>query len=611
MRQTVIFLFAAIYSAVATYLKADDVTFKAAAPEAVVMGQQFRLTYTLNVDDGRELRIPDMPDFDVLMGPTSSVSRSIQFINGVQSSSVTQTFTYILMPKKEGTFNLAPATVKVKNAGYTSNALTIKVLPPDPSGNTGGRQGGGGESQPATSPTGIGSEDLFVRMIPSRRNVYEQEGLLVTFKIYSLVDVASVPSLKFPEFEGFLAQDIDVNPQWTLENYNGRNYRTAVLKQTFLYPQRSGQITIESGKFDVLVRVRTPKRIRSIFDEFLDTYQDVKKELTSPAATVDVKPLPPGKPASFNGAVGNYTMRTSVNTTNMKVNEAVTVTVHLSGSGNIRIAKNPEVLFPNDFEVYDPKVDTKIKTTTAGTSGTKTIEYMAIPRYAGDFEIPAVTFSYFDPKDGAYKTLRSDAYALHVEKGAGGDADAPVVSNFSNRENVRLLGQDIRYLKVGNVHFLSNREIFFGSLTYILIYVTVAVLFFAFFIIYRKQMKENANIALVRTKKANRTAVRRLKKARKLLKENRKEAFYDETLRAVWGYLSDKLNIPLSHLTKDNVEAELFKYGVEEALSGEFTDILNTCEFARYAPSQAPDAMDQLFKQAVSAIGRMENTIKK
>ncbi|MDR2765702.1 MAG: BatD family protein [Tannerella sp.] len=610
MRQTIIFLFAVMFFAAGTYLKADEVTFKAAAPEAVVMGQQFRLTYTLNVDDGRELRIPDLIDFDVLMGPTSSVSRSIQFVNGVQTSSVTQTFTYILMPKKEGTFNLAPATVKAKNANYTSNALVIKVLPPDPSGNTGGQQGGGG-SQPATSPTGIGSEDLFVRMSVSNRNVYEQEGFLVTFKIYSLVDVAGVPSLKFPEFEGFLSQDIEVNPQWTLENHNGRNYRTAVLKQTFLYPQHSGKITIESGKFDVLVRMRTQKRIRSIFDDFFDSYQDVKKELASPAVTIDVKPLPSGKPASFNGAVGNYTMKTSVNTTNMKVNEAVTVTVNLSGSGNIRIAKNPEVAFPNDFEVYDPKVDTKIKTTTAGTSGTKTIEYMAIPRYAGDFEIPSVTFSYFDPKDGTYKTLRSDAYSLHVEKGASGDESAPVMSNFTNRENVRLLGQDIRYIKVGKVHFLPNREIFFGSLTYILIYITVTLLFIAFFVVYRKQMKENANIALVRTKKANKTAVRRLKKAEKQLKENRKESFYDETLRAVWGYLSDKLNIPLSHLTKDNVGTELFKYGVEEALSNEFMDILNTCEFARYAPSQAPDAMDHLFKQAVSAIGKMENTIKK
>ncbi|MDR2468948.1 MAG: BatD family protein [Tannerella sp.] len=609
MKEKIIFILALALTAGSMGLKAQDVTFKAIAPEAVAMGQQFRLTYTVNAQ-GTELRIPDLNDFDVLMGPSTSTNTSIQFINGQQSSVVTQSFTYILMPKKEGSFNVAPATIKVRNANYTSNALVIKVLPPDKSGNA-GRQGGGDGSQPATSSTGISNDDLFVRVSLSSRNVYEQEGFLVTFKIYSLVDVG-VSNIKFPEFEGFLAQEIDVTPQWTLENYNGRNYRTAVIKQTYLYPQRSGKITIESGKFDALVRVRVQRQARSIFDPFLESYQDVKKELTTTPVTIEVKPLPPGKPASFSGAVGNYTMKTAINSQNVKTNEAVTVTVTLSGNGNLKIAKNPEVVFPNDFEVYDPKVDTKLKTTAAGTSGSKTVEYMAIPRFAGDFEIPPVAFSWFDTKSGTYKTVTSDAFKLHVEKGAGGEnTGSPVVSNFTNRENVRRFGEDIRYLKLGSVRFLPNRELFFGSMTCILVYVTVIVLFVAFFVIYRKQMKENANIALVRTRKANKTAVRRLKQAEKLLKEHKKEAFYDEVLRAVWGYLSDKLSIPLAHLTKDNVEAELAKYGVEETLSEEFMELLNTCEFARYAPSQASDAMDILFKQTVNAIGRMESIIKK
>ncbi|MDR3261147.1 MAG: BatD family protein [Tannerella sp.] len=612
MKQKIIILFALLLSAGGMHLKADEVTFKATAPEAVAMGEQFRLTYTVNAE-GRELRIPDLSEFDVLMGPSTSTSMSTQIINGSSTSVITQSFTYILMPKKEGTFNVAPAAIKVKNANYSSNALVIKVLPPNKSGNAAAPQGGGGEgNQPATASSGIGNEDIFVRMNISNRNVYEQEGFLVTFKIYSLVDIANIANIKYPEFEGFLVQDIEVNSQWTLENYNGRNYRTAVMKQTILYPQHSGKITIESGKYDAIIRLRTQKRVRSLFDDFFDTYQDVKKELTSSPVTIDVKPLPPGKPASFSGAVGNYTMKSSINSTNVKTNEAITVTVTLSGNGNIKLAKNPDIVFPNDFETFDPKVDTKIKTTTAGTGGSKTIEYMAIPRFAGDFEIPAISFSYFDPKDGTYKTLGSDAYNLHVEKGSGGEgATSPVVSNFSGQENVRYLGQDIRYIKVSNIHFISNRDIFFGSLTYILLYVTITVLFIAFFIIYRKQVKENANLALVRTKKANKTAVRRLKTAGKLLKMHQKEAFYDEVLRALWGYLSDKLSIPQSHLTKDNVEAELSKYGVEESLSGEFMDILNTCEFARYAPSQASDAMDQLFKQTVNAIGKMENTIKK
>ena len=238
---------------------------------------------------------------------------------------------------------------------------------------------------------------------------------------------------------------------------------------------------------------------------------------------------------------------------------------------------------------------------------------MAIPRFAGDFEIPAIQFSYFDPREAAYKTLRSEPFKLHVERGVGDDGTlSPIVSNFSNQESLRYLGQDIRYIKlIAKPHFILNNEMFFGSLTYILVYLIIAVLFAVFFLIYRKQVKENANIALVRTRKANKTAVRRLKKAEKLLKDNKKEEFYEEVLRALWGYLSDKLNIPQANLTKDNVETELAKYGVGEGLSNEFMEILNTCEFARYAPGQGSEAMDTLFKQTVNAIGKMENTIKK
>lgn len=597
---TVIFTFGGMRQACA-----QDITFKASAPEAVPMGEQFRLTYTIN-SEATELRAPDLSDFQVLMGPSSSTSRNIQMINGTTTSVYTLSYTYILMPKQEGTFNIPPATIKVKNSTYSSNALVIKVLPPN-------AQPQGGENANSSAGT-IKNDDLFVQMQVSKRNVYEQEGFLVTFKLYAAtgVTVAGVPSLKFPEFEGFLVNDIDNNPQWKLENYNGKNYQTAILKQSLLFPQRSGELTIGSGRFEVAVRIRIQKRVRSFFDDFLDTYQDVSKEIVSAPAKITVKPLPSGKPASFAGAVGSYTMKTKISSDHIKANEAVTITVTLTGTGNIKVTKNPEVVFPNDFDIYDPKVDTKTTTTTGSTSGTKTIEYMAIPRYGGEFDIPEIKFSYFDTQSETYKTLSSEAFHLQVDKGAGGDAaTSPVVSNFSNQQNLNLLGEDIRYIKLNAAHFVRNRDIFFGSMTYILLYVIVAVMFAVFFIIYRKQVKENANIALVRTKKANKTAVRRLKTAEKLLRENKKEEFYEETLRAVWGYLSDKLNIPPANLTKENVEAELSKYGVDDALSGEFMEILNTCEFARYAPSNAPDAMDHLFKQTGDAISKMENTIKK
>ena len=585
-------------------IKADDqVSFKGSAPQSVVMGEQFRLTFVVNAE-GKDLRVQEMPDFEVLMGPSQSTSYSNSWINGKSSSQTTVSYTYILMPKKEGTFTIAPATIKVKNATYTSNGLTIKVLPPDKSGKS--------NTAANASSTTISNDDFFVRMIVSDRDVYEQEGFLVTFKLYA-ARPCTLNGAKFPEFEGFLAQEIDLpNKQWVQDRYKDRNYFTVDLRQVVLYPQRSGQLTIGKGTYDAVIRISTPQKARSIFDDFFDTYRDVNKELVSQPATINVKPLPSGKPASFSGAVGDFTMTADINTDHVKANEAVTIKVKISGNGNLKLVKNPEVAFPNDFDIYDPKVESDTKTTTAGVSGSKTIEYMAIPRYNGDFEIPAIQFSYFDTKSNTYKTLSSGAFKLHVEKGEEGSSTAPAVANFANKESVKYLGQDIRFLKTKGIHFINNRDdLFLGSFMYFMAYVVPLILFIVFFIVYRKQIKENSDLARVRTKKANKIAVKRLKNAGKLLQENKKEEFYEEVLRALWGYLSDKLNIPQAELTKDNVEVELSKYGVDETLTKEFMDILNTCEFARYAPSQGSEAMDKLYAQTVDAIGKMENTIKK
>ncbi|MDR1644346.1 MAG: BatD family protein [Tannerellaceae bacterium] len=589
-----VFLFI-LFLTIGVATKAADLVFKAEAPAAVVVGQQFQLTYILNAE-GKDLRIQEMPDFDILYGPSSSVAHNIRYVNGQSSSETTVTYTYVLVAKKEGTFTISPATIHVNNSNYTSNGLSIKVLPPDQAS----------EAQGQAASPGLSDKDLFVVMQVSKRNVYEQEGFQVTFKLYSKnLQVEGIKDVKFPEFEGFLAQEVELptEKQWTLENYNGSNYQMVVLKQTILYPQRSGKIIIEAGRFDVSVRIRTQRKQLSFFDEFFDAYQSVNKSIYTSPVTIDVAPLPSGKPASYSNAVGNFTMTSSISSSNVKTNEAVTIKVNISGNGNLKVLKSPGVTFPNDFDVYDPKIENNIR------NGSKTIDYMAIPRYAGDFEIPEIQFSYFDTKTGLYKTLLSGPYTLHVEKGKESENDNPVVSNFSNRENVRFIGQDIHYLKVKGINFISKEELFFGSFMYYMCYWVPALLFIVFFFIYRKQVRENANIALVRTKKANKMAVRRLKNAGKLMHENKEEAFFEEILRALWGYLSDKLNIPQSSLTKDNVEVELTKYGVDESLIREFMDILNIGEFARYAPAQAP-AMDKLYKLTIEAIGDMENTIK-
>ena len=596
---------------------AQDVSFRAASERTVVVGQQFRISYTISTsgqEKPKNLQVGDIKNFDVLYEPVLSQSGiSTNIINGKMTSSSTAVYTCVLMAKSEGTFTIPPATVLIGNSTYKSNELTVNVLPADQAATAANQNNNASQTEQRQSAGAPASnKDIFVMMHVSKNSVYENEGFLVTFKLYSLVDISNC-NPKFPEFEGFISQEIDLgqNTQMNLETYNGRNYRTAIIKQTVLYPQRSGKITIGTGKFDIIARVRSQQRVRSFFDDFFDTYSDVKMTITSAPATINVKPLPTaGKPASFSGAVGDYTMTSSISTNNVKANDAVTVKLKISGNGNLKLIKNPEIAFPNDFEIYDPIVDTKTKVSQSGVSGTKSIEYNAIPRYAGDFTIPKVEFSYFDLKSGTYKTLTTQEYKLHVEQGEAGSGNAAPIINATNKEDIRFLGKDIRYIKTADYNFHKG-SFLFGTFNYYLWYIIPALLFIVLFIIYRKQAAENANIALVRTKKANKVASKRLKTAAKYLNENKKEAFYDETLRAVWGYLSDKLNIPVSALTKDNVEANLTQYGVDENLINDFRNILDTAEFARFAPTQGSGAMDELYHSTIKAIDKMESTIKK
>ena len=620
MKKNVLYLILIVSFAPAAWMEAAEVIFRVSAPPSVEAGTQFRIAYEVNVSNGKDFRLPPAFSevFDVKFGPAFSTSSSTQIINGQRTNTQSATYTFTVVAKKEGTFTIEPATIQIGNSVFNSSTFTINVLPRSQAAAQSQAQGGGGAQQQQqqggggnASASGISDEDVFMRMHVAKRSVYEQEGFLVSFKIYSLLNFNNI-NPKFPEFEGFLAQEIDLKKLDLLtEQYNGRNFQTVVIKQTILYPQRAGQIQIGSGNVEIRLRVPTQARVRSIFEDFFSTYQDIDKTIETSPVTIDVKPLPPGKPANFSNAVGNFTMNSEINKTELKANEVVTIKLTVKGNGNLRVLKKPDVKFPNDFEVYDPKETNNYSVSTGGSSGSKTFEYMAIPRFAGDFEIPAVTFSYFDPQDGTYKTLKTEPYTLHVARDESSVDGGPVVSNYTNRENVRFLGKDIRYLKTQKINFQSTKELFFGSFLYIMAYLMITILFVAFFVIYRKQVKENSNIALVRTKKANKTAAKRLKNAEKLLHDNDEEAFYEEVLHALWGYISDKLSIPQSSLTKDNVAMELMKVGVTESMSDDFLNIIRSCEFARYAPSKTEGAMDKLFGETIDAINKMENTIKK
>ena len=593
----------------------DAITFVASAPNAVVSGEQFRLTYTANSRDVRDFRIPEIAGFEVLMGPSTSSSSSISIVNGNTTKQTTMSYTYVLMANKEGEYKLPGATAKIEGSNYTSNSLSIKVLPTDKAGTQAASNSrGGGNASPGSSSgnAGVSSSNLFMRAIVSNSNVYEQEPLLVTYKLYSRVDISRLESAKFPEFDGFLAQEITLpdEKQWSLENYNGQNYRTVVLKQTLLFPQRSGKLTLRSGTFDVVARIANQARAQSIFDDFFSSYSEVNKTLSTPQVDINVKPLPSGKPASFTGTVGDLKMTSAINSKVVKANESVTLTIEFSGSGNLKLIKTPEVKFPADFDLYDPKIENNLKTTASSVTGKQTIEYLAIPRHAGDFTIPAVEYSYFDLKSNSYKTLSTPEYSIHVDPGAAG-SETTVTSSFTNKEDVKYLGKDIRYIQTGNFSVKKQGEYFFGTVAYWLCYIIPFALFIFFLFIYRKQASENANIALMRNKKANKVASKRLKKAANYLKENQKEAFYEETMRALWGYVSDKMNMPLSVLTKDNVGIELTNNGADQSFVNEFMEILNTCEFARYAPSNEEHAMDKLYERTVNVINKMESFIKK
>lgn len=593
------------------YAWADNINFTADAPEVVVNGDQFRLTYTINTQKIKDFRAPTIRDFDVLMGPSRSQHSNTQIINGNITSSSSIAFTYILMATKEGTYTIPGATILADGKSVTSNSLKIKVLPPDKANGVGGNTRG--KSTPSSSRTasGVSNEDLFITATASKTHVYEQEALLLTYKVYALVDLRGFDNVKMPDFKGFHSQEVELpqTKQVSLEHYNGRNYRTIVLSQYVLFPQQAGKLEIASARFDASIA----KAVRSAdpFDAFFNggaNYVEVKKTLVTPKITIEVTALPAGKPASFSGGVGEFSITSSINTQELKTNDAITMKVVISGTGNLKLINTPEVSFPKDFEVYDPKVDNKFTLTKNGLSGSKVIEYLAIPRYAGTYQIPAVEFSYFDLKTKSYKTLKTESYELQVEKGAG-NADQ-MIADFTSKEDLKMLGKDIRYINLKDTGLQERGNYFFGSLVYYLWYVIPFCLFILFVILYRKQALENANVAKVRTKKANKIAAKRMKTAGKLLTEGKKEPFYDEVLRALWGYISDKLNIPVSQLPKDNIEYELTTYGVAPELINEFIQTLNQCEFARYAPGDENETMDQVYSSAINVISKMENTIK-
>lgn len=591
----------------------NDVQFRASALENVVVGQQFRVTYTVN-QEAKDFRGPDLSDFSVVMGPSSSRSSSYQIINGNATSSFSLTYAYVLMANATGEFTIQPAHITVNGQRYASNSLRIKVV----AGNAGNANSAPSSSsgvvtQPNSNQS-ISDNQIFIKQQISKKKVYEQEALSVIYKLYTRYDVRDVSNAKFPDFKGFFSQEIELpkDRQFTVENVNGVNYNTIVLKQYLLYPQRSGNITIEGAVVDVIMRLSNNVRSRGIFD-FFDTFQEVKKTLKTSSETISVKPLPTtSKPSSFQGAVGDLSFTSSLSKSAVKVNEAISFKLLISGNGNLRLLQSPNVKFPVDWEVYEPKINDKFKVSSNGTSGTKEIEYVIIPRYVGEFDLPAVEFSYFDPTRNQYNTIKTAAYTVSVEGSSTNETTSPSTTlSLSLQENVKIISDDIRFIDTQDTFVFPHKQYVFGSTLFWLAYIIPTFLFVLIIVLLHKQLKENADSSLMKIKRANKVAKKRFLLAHNFLKQKNEKSFYDEIMKALWGYLSDKLAITNSDLFKDNLVSELQARGVASTYIDETIAVLNDCEFARFSPSSSSElAMETMYQRACNIITSLESELK-
>ena len=601
---------------VSYFSMADNIHFTMEGPEAVAVGDQFRLGFTLN-ERGTDLQLPDLSNFDVLMGPSTSQSSSIQIINGKTTQSSSYSYIFILRAKKEGKFTIRPASIKVDGKTYESNELTIQVVKGQPQPAAGqsssGQQSSGQQNnqEQAEAPAGaISKDNLFVRVAVDKTNVSKGEQLLSVVKLYisQSVPLNGFDEVKLPSYEGFWTKDIDVPTQvnFTREVYNGKIYQVGILKKTILFPQQTGTIRIDPFEITCLVRQRVRQQ-QGFFDDFFDNYRVVKAKVVSDPVSINVRDLP-NQPANFSGAVGNFNINSSIDKTSVKSNEAVTLKLTVNGSGNLTLIKAPKIELPQDFEAYEPKTSDKVIASDNGLNGSITFEYLFIPRFAGNFKIPPIEFIFFNPGSRQFETRTTEAYNLRVEKGSD-DQNSSVVSSFS-KEDVKMIGKDIRFIKQDKFGLKPKGSSFYGTFEFYSIYLLSLIAFVVIFVLNRKKIKENANLTLVRNKRANKVALKRLKAASGFLKNNQAEQFYESVIKALWGYLSDKLSIPVADLNREKASESLLGKGIDQAIVTELIRIIDDCEFARYAPAAFSGTMHEVYDGAARLMGIFEKQIK-
>jgi hypothetical protein len=568
----------------------------------VAVGEQFQIAFTLN-GPGNNLVYSNLKDFNIHMGPNQSQSMSI--VNGNMSQSTTISF--IISARKEGKITIGPASVIANgNQKLETAPIVIEVTKGGPASS----QGNAPSENSGQFADEIGNEDLFLRTYLSKTKCYIGEQITVTQKAYSRLDLRGFQNIKFPPYNGFWSQQEDgnkqINPQQ--EVINGITYIVAEFSKVYLFPQRSGSITIEPVELECIVRRATQRQPRNIFEQFFGAggYEDVSVKVKGKPVKVEVKELPlEGKPEGFTGAVGNFSYKTELSKEQVKANDALNIKLTVTGKGNIALLEAPKAELPESFETYDPKINESIKT-SGGVSGSKTFDYLVIPREKGEFVIKGLNFSFFDPDKKQYVQLPSPDMKLTVLEGDGSSAQVIV----PHKKGLKETENDIRYIKSGDLGLQKTQDEFFSSPLHYALLVIPSLLFLGGVIAVRQRMKANSDIAGMKQRKAARIAKKQLATAEKHMQANRKDEFFNEVLNALNKYISDKLGLPVADLSKDRISEMLLQRHVAEHTQTRLINTLNTCEYAKYAPSAVTGDLKKVYNDTVELISQLENQIK-
>ncbi len=580
---------------------AAQTSFTVQPPRNVIAGNKFNVTYRLQNGQGSNINVSPIDGCSLLYGPSVSTSQSYQVINGQATSSSTVDYSYIYRADKEGTYTIPEASIVVDGKTLRTQPVSFKVLPPDKNASQGGGNGVRVDDVSTQTPDReISKDDIFVRIILSKQHAYEQEAIECTIKLYTKYQsISSFMVTTPPSFDGFLIDEVDQQASLNeIEHYNGQNYVTAVLKKCIIFPQKSGKLTINSGKYDITVQ-----QLERVSNGFFITTRPVDREvkLQPYTATINIENLPSPKPAGFTGAVGQFNLESRISSSSFRTNEAASITYIITGTGNIKYIKEPSVQLPVEFEQYTPKTDVRTRVAGSNVTGTVTVEYTFVPQSVGNFVIPAEEFVYFNPSKKEYVTLNTDPYNITVDKGVSASSTGVVQQDITAKVT------DILHIKLGDKkQSIDTTPLFFKGWYWILWIVILAVAFTAV-AVYRKRLRLNADVVGRKVAKANKVARKRLKIAADYMNSGKNDSFYEEILRALWGYISDKLNIPVAQLSRDNVSEKLRVYGVSDETIDKTIHILNECEMARYTPEDSRQSPREIYDATSEVMNSMES----